>query len=158
MNFRVLSLWLVQGITACMVVVPFFVYFELALLPNDFGLPFLFFLLALVLNWVPFFCFLWIIRSILVRYRAGLVFDRKYGNLFRWLGLVLLGEGLIFKVFARAFFRLAETLSLGNGNRVLEITFDQISLGIAFCGVLVLLLSFVMGEAARLYDEQSFTV
>ncbi len=53
---------------------------------------------------------------------------------------------------------VAATISNSVGNRILQISFGSPNLQALFCGVIVIVVSWVMREAAALKDDQDYTV
>ncbi len=176
MNFQRISTWLIWGIYGFLLVLPFFIFRSSSFHFGDAwpseevsgGISLLgagtswaavfFWIIGECLNWAPFLLSLWIIRSILIRYQAGSVFNSKTVSLFRALSVVLLIDGFCCSILKNTFFRLAETIDLGVGNRLFMISLGSDSLGSIFAGLLVLLLAFIMAEATRLAEEQSLTI
>jgi hypothetical protein len=111
-----------------------------------------------VVGLLPFLISLFVIKQIFNSYQKGEVFTVKNAILYRKLGGLLLLDALLMKSLSQTLMVLAVTFTNPPGHRYLSISFGTPNLTSLFYGVLVIIVSWVMLEASKIYEEQKLTV
>lgn len=95
---------------------------------------------------------LWHLRQLLAHYRQGALFDLRAARLLRSVGLWLTGMGAM-QTLAPTLGALALTLHNAPGHRILAFGISFENYTVLLFGTLIVLLSSVMVEAARIAQE-----
>lgn len=111
-----------------------------------------------IFSLVPFFLGLFCLKSIFRNYQRGEIFTLINAMHYRRLGWLFFLDALVIKSISHSLLVLAVTLTNPPGHRYLTLEFGTPNLKALFCGVLVLVISWVMGEANKLHDDQKFTI
>jgi hypothetical protein len=98
------------------------------------------------------------LRKIFINYVNTQFFTVENAEYYRRIGTLLLFDALIAKPVSGMMFVAAATISNSVGNRILQISFGSPNLQALFCGVVVIIVSWVMREAAGLKDDQDHTI
>ncbi len=98
------------------------------------------------------------LRKIFRHYAQARFFTVENAEYYRRIGVLLFLDALIAKPVSGMMFVAAATISNSVGNRILQISFGSPNLQALFCGVIVIVVSWVMREAAALKDDQDHTV
>lgn len=113
---------------------------------------------AEIIGLLPFLMSLLILKTILKNYQKGKIFSVRNAIQYRRLGALFLLDALLIKSLSQTLMILAVTFTNPPGHRYLNISFGPPNLTALFYGILVIIVSWVMLEASRLYDEQKFTI
>ncbi len=111
-----------------------------------------------VIEQLPFFIGLFVLKSIFKNYEKGNIFSTENAHSFKQLGWLFLVQACIAKPLSDMLFVGAATLSNPPGHRYISFGFGTPNLESVFCGVMMIVISWVMLEASKLQDEQSFTI
>lgn len=106
----------------------------------------------------PFLMSLFLLKSIFSHYKKGEIFSTRNAILYRRLGILYLADALLIKSLSQTMMILAVTLTNPPGHRYLSVSFGTPNLSSLFYGVLVMIVSWVMLEASKIYEETKFTV
>lgn len=107
---------------------------------------------------LPFLISLFVLKAIFANYQRGEIFSVKNAILYRKLGILFLLDALLIKSLSQTLMVLAVTFTNSPGHRYLTVSFGAPNLTSLFYGMLVLLVSWVMLEASKIYEENKFTV
>lgn len=106
----------------------------------------------------PVFLGCWFLRKIFKNYRRNEIFSYDNARFYQKLGGLFFYDAFIVKPLSYALFILIATLPNGSGHRFISISFNTDSFKSLFCGLVVLVIAWVMKEGCRLQEEQQFTV
>ena len=115
-------------------------------------------LVAQGIGLLPLFLSLFVLKLIFRNYQKGEIFSTINANHFRRLGWLFFLDALIAKPLSNLLMVLAATLANPPGHRYIAISFGAPNIEALFCGLLVIVISWIMLEASKLHDEQQFTV
>jgi hypothetical protein len=113
------------------------------------------FIASNIVGSISFFLSLFVLKAIFKNYRKGEIFTRKNATSYRSLGLLLFLDSLLGPL-SEGLMVVAVTLSNAPGHRYLTLSFGTPSLETLFYGIIVI--SWVMGEASRLQEDQHLTI
>lgn len=111
-----------------------------------------------ILGLLPFLLSLFVLKALFRNYQAGEIFSPINANHYKKLGWLFFLDALLVKSLSHSLMVLAVTLTYPPGHRYLVLSYGIPNLKALFCGVLVLVISWVMGEASKLHDEHRFTI
>lgn len=111
-----------------------------------------------ILGVLPLFLSMFILKSIFRNYRKCEIFTLHNARHYKYLGWLFFLDALIAKSLGNMLMVLAVTLSNPPGHRYITLGFGTPNIETLFCGVLVIVISWVMMEASKLHDEQKFTI
>ena len=77
---------------------------------------------------------------------------------YRLIGWMFILDGVITKSFSDSLMTIAVTLNAAPGHRYITFGFGSPNLEAIFCGAVVIVVSWVMLEAAKLHEEQKYIV
>jgi len=117
----------------------------------------LIFVASNIVGALSFFLSLFVLKSIFKNYRKGEIFTRKNALSYRSLGLLSFLDALLAPL-SDTLMILAVTLSNEPGHRYLSLSFGTPSFDAFFTGAIVIVISWVMGEASRLQEDQHLTI
>lgn len=115
-------------------------------------------LIGHILGILPLFLSLFVLKSIFQNYKRGEIFSTVNAVYYRYLGWLFFLDALLAKPVSDSLMVLAATLSNKPGHRYLTLSFGTPNMEALFCGVLVIVISWVMLEASKLHYEQKFTI
>lgn len=107
---------------------------------------------------LPLFLSLFVLKSIFHNYQNGAIFSVDNARHYSYLGGLFFVDALLAQPLGNLLMVLAVTLGNPPGHRYITISFGTLNLEAVFCGMLVLVISWVMFEGSKLYDEQKLTV
>lgn len=118
---------------------------------------------ASALGLLPIFLSLFSLKSIFQNYQKGKIFTITNAQHYRRLGIFFFLDALLATSIADMLMVLAATLSNPPGHRYISISFgtpniEALFCGILVCGILVIVISWVMLEASKLHEEQQLTI
>jgi len=115
-------------------------------------------LLASLVEVFPFLMGLFILKLIFRNYSNGQIFTLSNARYYRYLGYLFFLEALIVTPLSETLMVLAATLNNGVGHRYFQVQIGTPALKSLFCGVLILVISWIMVEACKLQDDQQLTI
>ncbi len=115
------------------------------------------FIASNIVGTLSFFLGLFVLKSIFKNYRKGEIFTRKNAASYRSLGFLLFLDAILAPL-SDTLMVLAVTLSNEPGHRYLTLSFGTPSFNAFFTGAIVIVISWVMGEASRLPEDQHLTI
>lgn len=107
---------------------------------------------------LPILLGLIILKSIFRNYRKGEIFNITNARQYKYLGYLFFLNGLITSPLSHMLKILAVTLTYPTGPRTIVIGFGTPTFESIFCGVLVLVISWVMVEGYKLQEDQKFII
>lgn len=107
---------------------------------------------------LPLFLSLFILKSIFQNYQNGEIFNASNARHYKKLGWLFFLDALIAQPLSGLMMVAAVTFSNPPGHRYLSLSFGTLNLEALFCGMLVIVISWVMLEASKLSEEQKFTI
>ncbi len=107
---------------------------------------------------LPIFLGLFILKAIFRNYRKGEIFNITNARQYKYLGYLFFLDGLVTRPLSDMLQVLAVTLTYPPGHRYLTIGFGTPNMEALFCGVLVIVISWVMVEGYKLQEEQKLIV
>ncbi len=87
-----------------------------------------------------------------------MIFSTTNAILYKKLGWLFFWDALLIHSLSHTLMVLAVTLTNPPGHRWISVQFGTPNLEALFCGVLLIVISWVMHEASKLHDEQKFTI
>lgn len=115
-------------------------------------------IMASLLGILPILLGLIILKTIFQNYRRGEIFNITNARQYKYLGYLLFLDALVTKPLSGLLQVLAITLTNSPGHRYLSIGFGTPNLEALFCGVLVIVISWVMVEGYKLQEDQKFII
>ena len=115
-------------------------------------------LVSHLIEQLPFFIGLFVLKSIFKNYEKGAIFSTENACSFKKLGWLFIAQACIAKPLSDMLFVGAATLSNPPGHRYISFGFGTPNIESVFCGIMMIVISWVMLEASKLHDEQSFTI
>ncbi|MBA2369365.1 MAG: DUF2975 domain-containing protein [Candidatus Protochlamydia sp.] len=109
-------------------------------------------------KFIPLYLSLFVLRSIFLNYKKEVIFSTMNACYYNYLGWLFFLDALIAQPLSNLLIVLATTLSNPPGHRYITVGFGTPNLEAIFCGVLVIVISWIMLEASKIQDEQSFTI
>lgn len=109
-------------------------------------------------KFIPLCISLFILRSIFLNYQKGEIFNTMNACRYGYLGWLFFLDALIIQPLSNLLMVLAVTLPNPPGHRYITIGFGTPNVEALFCGVLVVVISWIMLEASKLQEEQKFTI
>lgn len=110
------------------------------------------------LRLLPLFLSLLVLKSIFRNYQDGQIFSTINARHYRNLGFLFFLDALLVQPLSNLLMVLAVTLGNSPGHRYITIGFGSLNMGALFCGMLVIVISWIMLEASKLHDELKFTI
>lgn len=99
-----------------------------------------------------------ILRKLFQNYKKGHIFTLENAKKYQQLGYLFFLHAFITKPLAETFSVIAVTLNNPPGHRYISIGFGPPNLETIFCGILVIIISWVMIEGQKLQDDQHLTI
>jgi hypothetical protein len=115
-------------------------------------------LIAQSVELLPLFLSLFILKSIFLNYQKGEIFSTINVCHYRSLGWLFFLDALIAQPLGDLLMVLAITFANPPGHRYITLGFGTLNIEALFCGMLIIVISWIMLEASKLYDEQRLTV
>ncbi len=115
-------------------------------------------LLAQSIGLLPLFLSLFVLKTLFLNYQKGDIFSTINARHYRYLGWLFFLDALIAQPLSNLLMVLAVTLANPPGHRYISLSFGTPNIEALFCGMLVIVISWIMLEASKLHDEQQFTV
>jgi hypothetical protein len=107
---------------------------------------------------LPLFLGLLSLKKIFQNYQNGEIFVITNARHYRHLGVLFFLDALLAKPIAGMLVVLAATVSNAPGHRYISLSFGIPNLEVLFCGIILMVISWVMLEASCLNDDQRFTI
>jgi len=107
---------------------------------------------------LPILFGIYVLKLTFQNYKKGEIFNLINAKYYQYLGWLFFLDGLLIKPLSNMLMVLAVTLTNPPGHRYLQIEYGTPNLEVLFCGMIVLVISWVMAEASRLQQEQEFTI
>jgi len=111
-----------------------------------------------ILGILPLFLSLFVLKAIFHNYKNGEIFSMENTRYYSRLGWLFFLNALLIKPISDSLMVLAVTLSNPPGHRYITIGFGTPNLEAIFCGIIVIVISWVMSEASKLHNEQKYTI
>jgi len=115
-------------------------------------------LLPQSLGFLPLFLSLFLLKSIFLNYQKGEIFSTINASLYRYLRWLFFLDALIGQPLSNLLFLLAATLAISPGQRYITLSFGIPNIEALFCGILIIVISWIVLEASKLHDVQKFTI
>lgn len=115
-------------------------------------------LLSVLLERLPLLFRIAVLRTIFKNYEVENIFSAKNARLFRKLGLLFFVDAFLTRPISDCIMTIAATLSNGPGHRYVTFGFGTPNFESLFCGIMLLVVSWVMLEASTLHEEQKLTI
>jgi len=113
---------------------------------------------AEILGLIPFLLSLLVLKAIFRNYQKGEIFTVSNAMKYKKLGWLFLWDALVITSLSQTLMVFAITMTNPPGHRYINIQFGVPNMKALFCGVLLLVISWVMLEASKLREEQRFTI
>jgi hypothetical protein len=107
---------------------------------------------------LPILLGLIILKSIFRNYRKGEIFNIINARQYKYLGYLFFLDALITSPLSNMLKILAVTLTYPTGPRTIVIGFGTPTFESLFCGILVIVISWVMVEGYKLQEDQKFII
>ncbi|MEB3701946.1 DUF2975 domain-containing protein [Candidatus Bealeia paramacronuclearis] len=107
---------------------------------------------------LPFFLGVLVLKSLFKNYQRGEIFSLQNAKHYRQLGWLFFLDALLVQPLSGMLLVLLATLSNAPGHRYISIHFGTPNLEALFCGLLVIVISWVMIEGYRLSENDKFTI
>lgn len=111
-----------------------------------------------ILNSIPLILSLFVLKSIFRNYQKGEIFTTANATQYRRLGWLFFLDALLIKPLSDTLLILAVTFTNPPGHRYLSVGFGTFNMTALFCGILVIVMSWVMLEGSKLRDDQQLTI
>lgn len=107
---------------------------------------------------LPFYGSLFLVNKIFSNYQTGQIFLTKNAAYYRKLGVLCFLEALITTPVAGMLMVLGVTLSNAPGHRYLSVSFGTPGIGGLLTGLVIMTISWVMYEGAKIEEDQRHTI
>jgi len=114
--------------------------------------------LGTVISQLPFFVGILILKNLFQNYKKGQIFSLQNAKDYQYLGGLFFLYGILAKPIGEMLMILTATLSNPPGHRYISLAFGTPNLEVLFCGLLIVVISWVMIEAYKLQDDQKLTI
>lgn len=98
------------------------------------------------------------LKKIFQNYKKGHIFTLENAKKYQKLSYLFFLHAFITRPLAKIFSVIATTLNNPPGHRYISVSFGTLNLETIFCGVLVIIISWIMVEAQKLQDDQQLTI
>jgi hypothetical protein len=115
-------------------------------------------ILGSIVKYAPLFIMALLLKRLFFSYKQGMIFTKDTVKTYQRLGIVFFINGLLALPISQAIYVLAATLSNPPGHRYLTISIGTPAITDIVCGLIVITISWVMLEGAKLENEQKLTV
>lgn len=106
---------------------------------------------------LPLFLSLLVLKRLFKHYQQGEVFSLRNAQQYKYLGWLFFWDALLAQPLGEGLKVVAATLP-NRGHTYLTLNWGTPSLQAVFCGIILIVISWVMIEASKLHDEQQFTI
>lgn len=107
---------------------------------------------------LPLFLGLFVLKSIFLNYQKSEIFSTLNATHYRSLGWLFFLNALIAQPLSELLTVLAVSFANPPGHRYISLSFGIPNIEALFCGMIFIVISWVMLEASKLHDEQKFTI
>lgn len=114
--------------------------------------------LSSLVDVLPILLGLLILKTVFRNYQRGDIFNVYNAKQYKNLGYLFFLAAFITQPLSGMLKVLAITLTNPVGQRTIQIGFGTPTFEVLFCGVLVLVISWVMAEGCKLQEDQKFTI
>lgn len=114
--------------------------------------------MASLVGLLPILLGLFVLKPVFRNYGKSEIFNIFNARHYKYLGWLFFMDALITKPLSSMLMVLAVTLSNPPGHRFISISFGAPNMEALFCGVLVIVISWIMGEGYKLQEEQKFII
>lgn len=111
-----------------------------------------------LLGILPFYLSLFVLAALFRNYKNGNILSSENALHYRKLGWLFFFNALFVQSLSDTLMTLAVTLNNPHGHRYLTVSVGTPNMISLFCGLLVIVISWVMLEAGKLFNEQQFTI
>jgi len=98
------------------------------------------------------------LKKLFQNYKKGHIFTLENAKKYQQLGYFFFLDAFITKPLSDTFSVIATTLNNSPGHRYISVGFGTPNLETIFCGILVIIISWIMVEAQKLQDDQHLTI
>jgi hypothetical protein len=114
--------------------------------------------LSSLVDVLPILLGLLILKTVFRNYQRGDIFNAYNAKQYKRLGYLFFLAAFITQPLSGMLKVLAITFSNPSGQRTIQIGFGTPTFETLFCGVLILVISWVMAEGCKLQEDQKFTI
>lgn len=114
--------------------------------------------IATLVGLLPTILGLFVLKAVFRNYQKGDIFNAYNARHYKYLGWIFFSDALILKPLSDMLMVLGVTLSNPPGHRYITIGYGNPNVEELFCGVLVIVISWVMVEGYKLQEEQKFVI
>lgn len=114
--------------------------------------------LSSLISLVPLYISLFSLRSIFRNYKVGDIFTSVNARHYRLMGGLFFLNALLIKPLSEMLMILSVTLHNPPGHRYISLGFGTPNLESMFYGAIIIVISWIMLEAAKLREDQDFTI
>jgi len=107
---------------------------------------------------LPILVGLYALIHIFQHYKNAEIFNMANARYYRLIGWMFILDGLLTRSLSGGIMTIAVTLNNPPGHRYVTLQFGSPNLEAIFCGAVVIVVSWVMLEAAKLHEEQKYIV
>ncbi|HUX80632.1 MAG TPA: DUF2975 domain-containing protein [Alphaproteobacteria bacterium] len=115
-------------------------------------------LASALIGFIPIFLGIFVLKHLFLNYQKGNIFSLKNAQQYKYLGWLFFLDGMLVKPLCNMLQILSATLSNPPGHRYLSLNFGTPNLEVLFCGLLIIVISWVMAEGYKLQEDQSLTI
>ncbi|MES2608578.1 MAG: DUF2975 domain-containing protein [Pseudomonadota bacterium] len=115
-------------------------------------------ILTSLICYMPIGLGLFLLRKVFTNYQRGQIFVFDNAKVYQKMGWLFFLNALVFKPLSGLGMIFAVTLSNPPGHRYITLSFGTPNLESIFCGIILIIISWVMMEGHRLQSEQELTI
>jgi hypothetical protein len=115
-------------------------------------------LTANLVGLLPILLGLLVLKPVFRNYTKGEIFNAYNARHYKYLGWLFFLDAIITKPLSDMLMILAVTLMNPPGHRFISVSFGTVNIEALFCGLLILVISWVMLEGYKLQEEQKYIV
>lgn len=114
--------------------------------------------IATLVGLLPTLLGLFVLKTVFRNYQKGEIFNIFNARHYKYLGWIFFLDALLLRPLSDMLMVLGVTLSNPSGHRYITIGYGTPNMAELFCGVLVIVISWVMVEGYKLQEEQKFVI
>lgn len=113
---------------------------------------------AEIIGFMPLFLTLLLLKRIFQNYRRGIIFSLENAKNYKYIGWLFFLSALVIGPLSNMMMVLSATLSNPPGHRYITVYFGTPNVEDIICGLLVIVISWIMAESYKLKEDQTLTI
>ena len=114
--------------------------------------------MAAIVGFMPLFLGLFVLKRLFQNYKRGSIFLLENAQKYKYIGGLFILNALLIKPLSDMMMVLSATLSNPPGHRYITVDFGTPNVEDIICGLLVIVISWIMAESYKLKEDQTLTI